>query len=366
LLLGASLLVVATSMLAAQTPASPASDLEQRVRVLESLLRRGTGNTALITAPLEVVSPDGKPLLRVAAAPDYRVPVSIGSVPGSGGGLISVNAGGTAHAVISAVSGRGEFAALDAKQVTRATLLGTGGVVVFDPGGEQIAGITNGDANNGRIGIWRGNNRVVDITTDPATEGSGTLRLNTAAGQNVARLSTVDGAGELLVSSTSGARFVRLGSSGGAGALSVMNPSGKAVAGLLGNAAGGGVMAVAGSNGGTVAEMSVSSEGRGLFQVFARGGGKALAVLTQATDRVGGLLQISNANASVANLTVGSQGAGYLQLADTSGNPTVEAGTLPNGKGQVRAGPLYKCLPVQAATPVLSVGLPDCILGGTK
>jgi hypothetical protein len=64
-----------------------------------------------------------------------------------------------------------------------------------------------------------------------------------------------------------------------------------------------------------------------------QGGGRPLAVMTQATDRVGGLLQISNTSTPVANLTVGSAGAGYLQLADPSGGPTVEAGTLPNGNG---------------------------------
>jgi hypothetical protein len=366
ILIGASVLVVATAILGAQAPASPSADLEQRLRVLESLLRRGAGNTVQISAPLEVVSPDGKALLRVASAPDYKVPVSIAVVPSSGGGLVSINAGGVAQAVISASSGRGEFAALDAKEITRAALLGTGGVVVFDPSGEQLVAMTNGDANNGRIGIWRGTNRVIDITTDPAAGGSGLLSINTNSGQSIARLATVDSAGELVLSNANGARSARLGSSGGAGALSVMNASGTAVAGLLGTAAGGGAVAVAHSTGGTVAEMSVSGEGRGLFQVFARGGGRALAVLTQATDRVGGLLQISNASTTVANLTVGNQGAGYLQLADPSGSPTVEAGTLPNGKGQVRAGPLYKCIPVQAATPVLSVGLPDCILGGTQ
>jgi hypothetical protein len=271
-----------------------------------------------------------------------------------------------AQAVMSATLGRGEFAALDAKQVTRAALLGTGSIVVFDPTGEQLAGVTQGDAGGGRIGIWRDRQKVIDITTDAASGGSGIVSINTPSGQSVARLSTIDDAGELVLSNAGGTKVAFLGAKDGAGALSVMNSAGKAVAGLLGNAAGGGAVAVATSNEATVAEMTVSDDGRGLFQIRARGGGRPLAVVTQATDQVGGLVQISNASTPVANLTVGSKGAGYLQLADPSGGPTVEAGTLPNGNGQVRAGPFYKCSPVQAATPVMSIGLPDCIVGGKE
>jgi hypothetical protein len=316
-------------------------------------------------APFEVLSADGTPIVRVAGLPDPRVPVSIGTIPQQGG-IISIAAGGVAQAVMSATLGRGEFAALDAKQVTRASLLGTGSMVVFDPTGEQLAGVTQGDAGGGRIGIWRGKEKMIDITTDAASGGSGVVSINAPSGQSVARLSTLDKAGELVLSNEGGSRVAFLGAKNGAGALSVMNSAGKAVAGLLGNAAGGGAVAVATSNGATVAEMTVSDDGRGLFQVHARGGGRPLAVMTQATDQVGGLVQISNASTSVANLTVGSRGAGYLQLADPSGGPTVEAGTLPNGNGQVRAGPYYKCSPVQAATPVIAIGIPDCILGGQK
>ena len=81
---------------------------------------------------------------------------------------------------------------------------------------------------------------------------------------------------------------------------------------------------------------------------------------------VGGLVQISNTSTPVANFTVGARSAGYLQLTDPSGVPTIEAETLPNGNGQVRAGPFYKCFPVQAATPVISIGLPDCIVAEKK
>jgi hypothetical protein len=44
----------------------------------------------------------------------------------------------------------------------------------------------------------------------------------------------------------------------------------------------------------------------------------------------------------------------------------VEAGTLPNGRGSVRAGPNYLCSPAQPATPVMSFGIPDCLVGNKK
>jgi hypothetical protein len=86
--------------------------------------------------------------------------------------------------------------------------------------------------------------------------------------------------------------------------------------------------------------------------------------MTQAVEHVGGLLQIFNSGYPIANLTVGSAGAGYLQLADPSGNPMVEAGTLPEGVGTVRAGPTYQCLKATPSGPISLV--PNCIMGGKK
>ena len=363
---GALLIVAGTWVLAAQAPATLPPDIEQRLRALESLVRRGPGNVTQMTAPFEVLSADGKPIVRVAGIPDPKVPVSIGTIPQGGGGIISIAGGGVAQAVMSASSGRGEFAALDAQQVTRAVLLGTGTVGVYDPAGQQIAGITQGDAGGGRIGIWRGRQKVIDITTDAASGGSGIVSINTPSGQTVARLSMVDNAGELALSNAGGTKVASVGAKDGAGALSVMNSSGKAVAGLLGSGTGGGTVAVATSNGASVAEMTVSDDGRGVVQVRLRGGGAPVAVLSQAIDRIGGLVQISNASTPVANFTVGAGGAGYFQLADPSGNPTVEAGTLPNGRGSVRAGPNYLCSPAQPATPVMTFGIPDCLVGNKK
>jgi hypothetical protein len=363
--LGALLLITATWMLAAQAPAGVPPDIEQRLRALESMVRRAPGNITQMTAPLEILGADGKPIVRVGPAKDGSVPVSITRLEQNGGGMVSVSAGGAVQAVVAAApTGHGVVSVLDAKQVTRAQLTGGGYATVMNSGGEQIAGLTQGDAGDGRIGIWRGKNKVIDISTDAASGGSGMVNVNTPSGQTVARLSTVDGGGEVAVSNAQGARVAAMRALGEAGALSVMNSSGTPVAGLIGSEASGGTVAVAPPGGATVAAMRVSEDGRGLFQVHAKGGGTPLAVLTQSTERVGGLIQIYNASTSVANLTVGASNGGYLQLADASGNPTVEAGTLPGGAGVVRAGPTYRCIP-SPSLPNISL-LPDCIMGGEK
>jgi hypothetical protein len=168
----------------------------------------------------------------------------------------------------------------------------------------------------------------------------------------------------LMVMNAAGTPVGVLRATGDAGAMSVMNGTGKAVAGLLGGGTAGGTVAVATGAGATMARMTVSDDGRGLFQVQARNGGGPIAVLTQHTQHAGGLLQIYNAGTSVANLTVGGTGAGYFQLSDASGTPTVEAGTLTDGNGTVRAGPQYQCLPVTLSGPISFV--PNCIMGGAR
>jgi hypothetical protein len=167
----------------------------------------------------------------------------------------------------------------------------------------------------------------------------------------------------LTIMNSAGTPVAIMRAAGETGALSVMNASGKPVAGLL-SGAGGGTVGVATASGATLAQMSVSDDGRGLFQVYSPRSGSPLAVLTQAADRVGGLVQIYNEKTSVANLTVGGAGAGYLQLSDPSGTPTVEAGTLSDGNGTVRAGPTYQCLKASLSGPITTV--PNCIMGGGK
>ena len=168
----------------------------------------------------------------------------------------------------------------------------------------------------------------------------------------------------LIIKNSAGMTAAVLRAMGETGALSVMNASGKPVAGLLGSGAAGGMVAVTNTAGAMMARMGVTDDGRGLVQVHAKAGGLPIAVLTQALEGDGGLLQISNSGRPVANLTVGTTGGGYLQLTNASGVPTVEAGTLPDGHGTVRAGPNYLCLPAAISGPISF--LPDCIMGSSR
>ncbi len=342
--LGAPLVIAATWTLSAQATGGVPPDVEQRLRALESLVRRGAGNTTQITAPFDVIGPDGKPMLRVSVQHDRSVPVSIARIAENNGGSVWLSGGGALEVAVAALPVAGQVTVSDPQGALRAGM-SIGKVVVTDSKGKDLVGFTRGDDDGGRFTIWRGGSRVIDIKPDSANF-----------------------AGEVVVSNSAGQPLVKLGAdaqNGGAGGVAVMSAAGKPTAALLGGVRGAGAVMVANSASQPLAEMSVSGDGRGLVQVFGRGS-RPVAVLTQATETPGGLLQISNTAGPVANLTVGSSGGGFLQLSNPSGVPNVEAGSLPSGKGTVRAGPNYKCSPVQAATPIIAYGIPDCLVGAEK
>jgi hypothetical protein len=342
--LGAPLVIAATWTLSAQATGGVPADVEERLRALESMVRRA-GTTTQITAPFDVVGPDGKPLLRVSVQHDRSVPVSIAKVPENNGGSVWLSAGGVLEVAVAALPLAGQVAVNDQNGKLRAGMLGLGKVVVTDLKGEDLVGFTRGDDDGGRFAIWRSGQRVVDIKPDAANN-----------------------AGQIVVSNGAGQPLAKLGAdadNGGAGRVAVMSAAGKTTAALSGGMRGAGAVIVANSSSQPLAEMSVSDDGRGLVQVFGRGN-RPVAVLTQATENPGGLLQISNTGGPVANLTIGPSGGGFLQLSSPSGVPNVEAGSLPSGKGIVRAGPYYKCSPIQPATPIIAYGIPDCLLGGEK
>ena len=128
--------------------------------------------------------------------------------------------------------------------------------------------------------------------------------------------------------------------------------------------ANGGAVIVGNSSGKGVASLADGADGSGLVQVF-QPGGKSIAVMAQ--DKSGGLLQIKNgAGIPVANLKAAdSDGGGYWQLTDPSGNPVVEAGA-DGARGVVRAGPYFECSLGDGARTVGVATLPDCIQGRNK
>ncbi|HKP29269.1 MAG TPA: hypothetical protein VJU15_07690, partial [Gemmatimonadales bacterium] len=125
---------------------------------------------------------------------------------------------------------------------------------------------------------------------------------------------------------------------------------------------GGGFLGLAARTGQTFAQAGISAEGRGLFQVFAPGGA-SIAVMGQGGPGNAGIFQVANAGGVKATLTTAEGGGGLFQLVSTTGQVTVEAGTLQSGKGHVRVGPFWKCAAVHPATPAMSIGHEDCLVG---
>lgn len=365
----AALILVGAWALSAQAPASIPPEIEERLSTLEKRIRGGPGNTTQVTAPFDVLGPDGKAILRVGSGRPSGSPVHIGHIPGAGGLLVIHSDNGSDVAGMGVNPERhGAVYASDATGKPRAQLNGTGAVTVYDETTKQVAVMIHKKDGGGRIGVWNNaGQRVAMLDVEAENGNAGALSVMDPAGKVLGRLGLHPQGGKdaaLAIMNPAGSPVAVMTSSGETGALSVMNSSGKAVAGLLGSGTGGGTVAVANSGGQTLAEMSVSGDGRGLVQVFG-GGQQPIAVLSQSVEGTGGLLQVSSsAGVPVASFTVGKGGAGYWQLTSASGEPTVEAGTLPSGSGTVRVGPKYKCFPVQAATPVMSVGFLDCIVGG--
>lgn len=300
------------------------AQLDARLSTLEGLLRKGAGGAVQVNAPFEVVGSGGKAILRVGNEDTKTAAVAVWRTVGRPGGVVTVHSdGGTALAAMGSNSaGQGVIFAANEKGVPQALLSGQDGLAVFDGQERQVAAVALTSSGAGQIAVW-----------NPGTR------------KKVAQLTTgADGAGQ----------------------LNVMGASGTVTAGILGALRESGAVVVANSAGQTVAQVSVSGDGRGAFEVYAAGAPRAVAVLTRAPETQGGLLQISNESGPVVSLGNATTGNGYLQLVGPGGRPVVEAGTLANGLGAVRAGPMFKCFKAQAATPLMSVGLPDCILGSLK
>lgn len=404
------LIVAASWAWSAQASSPLPAEIEQRLSALESLVRKGPANTTQVTAPLDVIGPNGKIILRVGSGPPTAGAVAIWTEPGRPGGNVTTRSdnGHDLAALATSKEGYGVLDIMDKKGVIRTALTGMGAIGIFDEKRNQAAGMTVSEEGRGRMSVWNKDARVAIMTTsnegygyisvtDPKGEiaragmvGKGGINVTNEDGDQVAALiATAEGRGRVAVWSKNekaammevndqeagtvtvmnkGGKIVgKIGADqGNAGKITVMNSAGNLVASMMGGQAGGGIVAVANSSSMPLAQMSVSDDGRGLVQVFKKTGVSPIAVLTEAVERPGGLLQISNANGPVASVTVGQGGGGYWQLTNAAGLPTVEAGTMENGWGSVRAGPTYKCHPAQLSSPIplVAIGLPDCIVGG--
>jgi hypothetical protein len=137
----------------------------------------------------------------------------------------------------------------------------------------------------------------------------------------------------------------------------VTDAAGKPAAGIIGSKRS---IVVVNASGKTVSEMVVNETGSGTFQVWGSGAAP-IAVLRRAPESEGGIVQISNGKVPVASLYASEAGSGRWQLTDGGGTPVVEAGALGSGRGTVRVGPGFKCVPI-----TMSLRVPDCIVGRTE
>lgn len=335
-------ILVGSWMLSGYRSSTTIADLEQRVASLEAMLRKGPGGSLQVSGPFEVVGSDGTAILRVATV-----------ATGTGGVVIWRSAQGAGVDIASQVARplatlerQGEEVRLllhDPSGKPRSAVTATQ-VLVYDNDANGVA-VLGQSEGRGFMGIKQADHWIGTLQADPEFREAGLLRLRGPGEKVVAEI----GAG---------------GSSHLAGVIRVMNEAGKAVAGMSGAQPDGGLVLVTNSTGTGVAQLSTMG-GRGLVQVFRRDG-KPAALLTEAPDRPGGLLQVSGPGGPMSALTVGEDGSGYLQLISPTGATVVEAGTLPNGKGTVRVGPKFSCSPVKAATPGIDVGFTDCIVGQLK
>lgn len=285
--------------------------------------------------------------------------------------------------------GLGSVYLSDSKGERPQTIIAAGAVAVFDKEGHQVAGIEAESDGRGEVSVWNKDKKVAEIGS-VGKEGDGSLVLSNSKGtirniiaggvvavfnkkgEQMAGMEVEEengNTGTVTIMNSMGKVATKMSADkANAGKLSVMNAEGKPVVGLTGGNRGG-IVAVANSTSVPLAEMSVSDDGRrGIFQVNQNQ--KPMAVLTEAIESPGGLLQLFNNSQPVVSVTVSRKGAGYWQLTNAAGLPTVEAGTNPEGEGVVRAGPFYGCIPINASLPSPLItpgfGFPDCIKGNAK
>ena len=244
-------------------------------------------------------------------------------------------------------------------------------VSVFNKTGDDVVSLAVDDRDGGvvalhgqdkasaelsadRLDLFDGTEPILSLESDP-----GQLRVFDPQGEAVKVGLDAQGAGEVIIS-RQGKQVVSLEATpGGEGEVDVYGLNSSKPVAALRSRRGTGLVAVTNAGGEVVSEMGVFND-RGQVVVWNPGGKVPAVVMALSTDNGGGIVEVSNPKTGVASLSVSSMGAGLLHLTDSSGRPTVQAGTMPNGNGRVQAGPNFKCAPGGA---VMALALLDCIVG---
>jgi hypothetical protein len=394
--LAAMALLAGIPELGAQTPDQIPSELEaqifnliRRVTALEDELAKITGPAASrsgapihrIQAPFEVVDVTGKPILQVLGGEGLTnfQPGGIVIVedPKTGLGALTVmNKAGEPVAILGTNGEAGGLGLGDPDGTIRTSLTGTGRIVISDSEKKNILVVAEdiskedaairigGDDNGFAVEVGEGGGEaILGIDED----GVAQLQLTDPQNQQRAYL---DAEGTLMISDETGfdilrvaddvtgdAAGVAIGGGKGGGVVRVTDAAGKPAAGIIGSKR---AIVVVNASGKVVSEMVVNETGGGFFQVWG-GGAAPIAVLGRSPESEGGIIQVSNGKVPVASLFANEGGAGQWQLTDAAGTPVVEAGSMESGRGTVRVGPGFKCVPI-----TMSLRVPDCIIGRTE
>jgi hypothetical protein len=370
-------------------PEAQIFNLIRRVTALEESLAKFTGAAASrtgapihrIQAPFEVVDATGSPILQVLVGDGLKNAepggIVIAEDPKTGIGLVTVlNKAGEAAAILGTNGEAGGLGLADPDGTIRTTLTGNGRIVISDKENNNILVVAEdisqedasirigGDDDGYAVEVGDGNGEAL-LGTDQ--EGVAQLQLTDAQNQERVHL---DAEGTLMISDETGfdilrvaddvtgdAAGVAIGGGKGGGIVRVTDAAGKPAAGIIGSKR---AIVVLNASGKTVSEMMVGETGRGFFQVWGSGAAP-IAVLGHAPESEGGIVQVSNGKVPVASLYASDGGAGRWQLADGGGTPVVEAGALGSGRGTVRVGPGFKCVPI-----TMSLRVPDCLVGRTE
>ena len=378
-------LLAGARVLAGQTPDRIPSDVEaqvfnlyKRVTALEEKLGSGSG-LHRVRAPFEVVDEAGNPILQVLAGTGLEQAKPTGIVIAedakTGAGVLVVQNKAGENAVLLGTNGEvGAIGLADAQGKVRSSITGLGRIVVLDAEENKILVVAEdiskeeadirigGDGDAFAVEVGQGSEAVLGVDGDGVAEleltdaqkqdrvfltAEGRLRISDASGQdilNVAEDVSGDGAG------------VSIGGEKGGGIVRVTDATGKPAAGLLGAKR---AVVVANSAGKVLSEMLVSDAGAGLLQIWG-GGALPLAVVGRSPESEGGIVQISNGKVPVTSLYASVGGAGRWELTDDGGTKIIEAGSLGSGRGTIRVGPNFKCIPM-----MMNLRVPDCLVGRT-
>jgi hypothetical protein len=340
-LLAASLIAVSSWAWSAPT------DIENRLSILESLIRKGPGGTTQVTAPFDVMGPDGKAILGVGSGASTAGAVAIWSSPDKAGRVVIRSDKGITLAELgTSKEGYGVVTTADEEGVTRAQLYGSGKVAVLNKDKKMLAGIGAGNDlgevsvvgrvavldNNGAIRATLNNSGQVIVSDElrkpvarmeASGKGRGRMMISgdvIAVDEKENKAATLEltneGRGRVLVwnKGNAVASMEVDDKNGNAGALMAMNPEGKVVA-KIGSDATNGVLFAADAKG----TIRTQLKGSGEAVVFDEDKNPVATMMAVDKSRgrvsaVGEVITVDKKGEKVAGLAVTNEGRGQVAV----------------------------------------------------